>query len=284
MTYIVPNYFLEAQPNAVISSDALFTFAYTSNRTQKRIVVRNTTHVMILITGGSKTITSKDHEATLHSGDILLLTQGNYYMSEIVGDRGVYEALLVYFDDDFIMNFLAKYKLDVEVEEINNSVSFSSGKLLEALVSSYKLYLNQDLEQKNEIIKLKTEEILLHLLTKDKALFLSWLKAIKLSSKDRILHILEANLDLIETVEDMCKIARVSKQELRNSVKASSGMQPKAWLDKKRLEQSALLLKSSDDSISFIATTCGYSTLSWFGVQFKKVYGVTPKRYREERS
>jgi AraC-like DNA-binding protein len=282
MTYIVPNYFLEEQPNAVISSDSIFTFAYTSKRTQKCIAVRNTTHVMILITGGSKTITSKEHEMTLKVGDIVLLTQGNYYMSEIVGDHGVYEALLVYFEDDFIMNFIAKYKLDVNVEELNNVVDFSSGKLLEALVSSYKLYLNQDLEQQNEIIKLKTEEILLHLLTKDKPLFLSWLKAISLSSKDRVLHILEANLDLIESVEDMCKIARVSKQELRNRVKASSGMQPKAWLDNKRLEQSALLLKNSDESISAIATSCGYSTLSWFGVQFKKAYGVTPKVYREQ--
>ena len=282
MTYVVPNYFLEEQPNAVISSDALFTFAYSSNRNQKRIAVRNTTHVMILITGGSKTITSKEQETTLKVGDIVLLTQGNYFMSEIVGDRGVYEALLVYFDDDFILNFITKYKLDVHVDQMNSMVDFSSGKLLKALVSSYKLYLHQELEERNEIIKLKTEEIFLHLLTKDKALFLSWLKAISLSAKDRILHILESNLDLIESVDNMCKIARVSKQELRNKLKESTGMNPKEWLDSKRLEESALLLKNSDESIGAIATSCGYSTLSWFGVQFKKVYGVTPKVYREQ--
>jgi AraC-like DNA-binding protein len=237
---------------------------------------------MILITGGSKTITSKEQETTLQAGDIFLLAQGNYFMSEIVGDQGIYEALLVYFEDNFIMNFIAKYKIDIDVENTNNLVDFSSGELLKALVSSYRLYINQSLEQKNEIIKLKTEEILLHLLTKNKPLFLSWLKAISLSSKDRILHILEANLDLIESVEDMCKIARVSKHELRSSVKKSSGLQPKAWLDNKRLEKSVLLLRNSDDTISSIATACGYSTLSWFGVQFKKSYGVSPKVYREQ--
>jgi len=283
MTYLVPNYFLKENPNSIVSSDALFTFAYTSNRTQKRIAVRNTTPVMILITGGSKTITSNEQETTLHEGDILLLTQGNYYMSEIVGNRGLYEALLVYFEDDFVMNFIAKYKLDIEVENMNNLVSFSSGQLLQTLVSSYKLYIDKELEQQNEIIKLKTEEILLHLLSKDKPLFLSWLKAISLSSKDRVLHILEANLDLIESVDDMCKIAMVSKQELRTKIKASTGMQPKAWIDQKRLEKSALLLSKSDDSIGSIATSCGYSTLSWFGVQFKKAYGVTPKAYREQK-
>ncbi len=281
MTYIVPNYFLEEKPHAIISSDRLFTLAYSSRQNQEKIAVRNTTHVMILITGGSKTIRSKDRETTLQAGDILLLTQGNYIMSEIVGEQGAYEAFLVYFNDDFIMDFIAKYKIDLENEERNSMIEFSSGALLQPLVSSYKLYSNRNLEQQNEIIKLKTEEILLHLLTKDKALFVSWLRAISLSSKDRILHILEANLDLISDIEDMAKLARVSKQELRAKLKASTGMNPKEWLDHKRLEQSALLLRNSDESIGAIATSCGYATASWFGVQFKRVYGVTPKVYRE---
>jgi AraC-like DNA-binding protein len=282
MTYIVPNYFIEEKPHAVISSDALFTFVYISRRSKKVISVRNTTHVMILITGGSKVVRSNEREVNLKEGDIVLLTQGNYLMSEILGEQGEYNALLVYFNDDFVMNFIAKYKIDLEGEGVNNLITFSSGKLLQPLVSSYKLYINQELEQQNEIIKLKTEEILLHLLTKDKPLFVSWLRAISLSSKDRILHILEANLDLIKDVEDMAKLARVSKQELRAKLKASTGMNPKEWLDHKRLEQSALLLRNSDESIGAIATSCGYATASWFGVQFKRVYGVTPKVYREQ--
>jgi len=282
MTYLVPNYFLEEKPNTVISSDSLFSFVYTNHTGSKHISIRNTTHAMVLITSGSKTIISQAYDTTLRAGDILLLTQGNYYMSEIVGEQGPYEALLVYFEDAFIMDFIAKYKIDVDIENTNNFVFFSSGKLLHALVSSFKLYIHKNLEQQNEIIKLKTEEILLHLLTKDKPLFVSWLRAISLLAKDRVLHILESNLDLIENIDDMCKIARVSKQELRNKIKQSTHMQPKVWLDNKRLEKAALLLRNSDKNIGSIATTCGYSTLSWFGVQFKKAYGMTPKAYREQ--
>jgi YesN/AraC family two-component response regulator len=39
---------------------------------------------------------------------------------------------------------------------------------------------------------------------------------------------------------------------------------------------------SSNDSIGSIARTCGYSTVSWFGVQFKKAYGLSPKAYRKQ--
>jgi AraC-like DNA-binding protein len=282
MTYIVPNYFLEEQPNAVISSDALFTLAYSSRKNQDKISIRNTTNLMILLTSGKKRLTTHDDEIMLHEGDILFLTQGNYFMSEIVNDQGVYEAMMVYFDDGFVMDFIAKYVVELRQSSEKSVVSFSSDKLLKSLIDSFGLYINQDLKRQNEIVKLKTEEIFLHLLSQNPKDFAGFLKGISSSSKERVRHILEANLDLITSVENMCKIARVSKNELRVAMKNSFDMKPKEWLDSRRLEQASLLLKNTDETIASIATTCGYSTLSWFGVQFKKVYGVTPKRYREQ--
>lgn len=284
MTYIVPNYFLEEQPNAVISSDSLLTLTYSTKTSQDKISIRNTTHLMILLTKGKKKLTTDTEELLLHAGDILLLTQGKYLMSEVLSDEGIYEAMMVYFDDDFIINFIKKYQVPLGDCSKENIVSFTSDKLLKSLIDSYGLYINKDLERKNEIIKLKTEEIFLHLLSENKTLFCSFLKDISLSSKDRIRYILEANSDIIDTVEDMCKIVRVSKNELRTAMRKSFGLQPKAWLDSKRLEKASLLLKNSNETISSIATTCGYKTVSWFGVQFKKAYGLTPKVYREQNS
>jgi len=282
MTYIVPNYFLEEQPNAVISSDSLFTLAYSSRRSQGSISIRNTTHVMILLTTGQKKLMTNNKEIVLNEGDILFLTQGNYFMSEVLSQKGLYEAMMVYFDDAFVMDFIQKYAVELGGCTSQNVVSFSSDRLLKSLIDSYSLYINQDLKRQNEIIKLKTEEIFLHLLSQNSNIFCGFLKSISLSSKERIKYILEANLDLLESVDDMCKITRLSKNELRQKMQQIFQMQPKAWLDSKRLEQASLLLKNSDETIASIATTCGYSTLSWFGVQFKRAYGVTPKSYREQ--
>ena len=284
MTYIVPNYFLEEQPNAVISSDSLFTLTYSTKRSQDKIYIRNTTHVMILLTQGKKKLSMQDEVRLLQTGDILLLTQGNYFMSEVLSDEGIYEASLVYFDDGFIINFIKKYNIELNDCKENTVVSFSSDSLLKSLIDSLGLYMNKNLERQTEIIKLKTEEIFLHLLSENKASFCGFLKAISLTSKDRIRYILEANSDLIESVDDMCKLTRVSKSELRTAMKKSYGLQPKAWLDAKRLEQASLLLKNSTENISSIATTCGYATVSWFGVQFKKTYALSPKAYREQNS
>jgi len=282
MTYLVPNYFLEDQPHNVISSDSVFTLTYSSRKNQSNFMIRNTTHVMILLMEGSKRITYKENSFLLEEGSILLLSQGNYMMSEIISEDGKYEALMVYFDDAFVIDFCKKYDVNLELCEEESFVAFSSDKLLKSLMDSFELYINKELKNKNEILKLKTQELFLHLLSEEKNNFETFLKSIVNSSTHRVIHVLEANIDIIQSVEDMCSIARVSKNELRKEIEKYFSMSPKSWLDSKRLEQASFLLKTSDESIASIATTCGYSTLSWFGVQFKKFYGLTPKVYREQ--
>ncbi len=283
MTFIVPNYFLEKDSSRVITKDALFSMVYSTRKNNDRIAVRNTTHVMIFIIHGAKHLRSLDGEYHLQSGDVLLLTQGNYFMSEIVSLEGEYEAIMIYFDDDFIAEFVAKYQVSLEDLKSENIVVFSTSGLLKHLVDSFKLYMHQPSEKKSDIIKLKTQEIFLHLLEADKKRFSQFLYAITSTSRERIKHILEANIDMIESVEDMCRIARVSPSELRSATQSAFKLSPKAWLDDVRLAQATVMLKSTDKTISEIATTCGYASLSWFGVQFKKKYGCTPKMYREEK-
>ena len=281
MTFIVPNHFLEQHPSRVIASDVLFWVTYTSRKNNDNMTVRNTTHVMILLIKGRKNLKTYDAEYNLKAGDILLLTQGNYFMSELVSEDGAYEAILIYFDDSFIAEFNSKYEIDLDSTKSQDIAIFTSNALLKNLTNSYKLYMDQNLEKQSDIIKLKTQEIFLHLLELDKKNFCAYLYAVSSTAKERVKHILEANLDIIESVEDMCRIARVSKSELRAATQTSFNLKPKAWLDKKRLEQAVMLLSTTDKTISDIATTCGYATPSWFGVQFKKQYHCTPKAYRK---
>jgi len=282
MTVIVPNYFIDNEPHNVISSDDIFTVSYFSKKNTDNIAVRNVMHVMILLVEGSKHLQYKNTQKTLNAGDIFFLTQGNYFMREVLSHNGNYKSVMVCFDDTFVLDFIFKYKIDLTHSSKSSVVSFSSSAMLKTLMNSYVQYMHTSFEHKSAIVKLKTEEIFLHLLDENKSMFCSYLKEIAGSSKERVRYVLEANLDLIDSVDDMCKLTRLSKNELRSKMKNIFAMQPKEWLDAKRLEEASLLLKNSNDSISSIASTCGYSTLSWFGVQFKKAYGLSPKVYREQ--
>jgi len=282
MTFIVPNYFLDEKPNAIVSSDSFFTLAYSSRKTNEKILIRNTMHSMILVLNGTKKVSSTLTNFEVLAKDIFFLKQGNYIMSEIVDNQGAYEALLVYFDDDFMMRFINKYSINFNNAKKNEICAFSADRLLSSLIDSISLYIHQNVEQKNEILKLKVEEIFLHLLSEHKREFTAFLHAIKSTSKERIRYILEANIDMITSVEDMCKITRLSKGELRKETQKLFGLQPKAWFNQQRLEEASILLQNSDDSISSIAIKCGFATSSWFGVQFKKQFSLTPREYREQ--
>lgn len=111
---------------------------------------------------------------------------------------------------------------------------------------------------------------------------MSFLNQIVNTKPSRIKYILESNLDIINNVSDMCKLTRLSDSMLRKEMIRLYNQKPKQWLDKQRLKKAIVMLKNTNKSISDIATSCGYSTVSWFIIQFKKYYKTTPFSYREE--
>ena len=94
-------------------------------------------------------------------------------------------------------------------------------------------------------------------------------------------YITENSCD-INNIEDMCKLTRLNSKALRKEMQRLYSQNPKEWLDKKRLEKSVLMIKNTDKSISNIATSCGYASVSWFIIQFKKYYKITPLSFSEQ--
>lgn len=282
MTYIVPNYFLEENPSALIGSNGVFLLAYSSGSSQDSLVVHNTMHAMILLRKGQKQITHRQDTWTLDPGDILLLTQDNYIMSERIDSGGEYASMLIYFDDRFVLDFLEKYSVEIHSDCSKPLAVFRGDSLQASIVETIDFYAGTPLKMRHEILRLQLETVLLYLIGRDANRLETFFNKVVEKSPHRVMHILESNLDMIETVEDMCRIARVSRGRLRTEIARAADMTPKTWLDTRRLEKASLLLRSTRESIASIATTCGYSTVSWFGAQFKKYYGISPAEYRKK--
>lgn len=282
MRYLVPNCIVEEFPNMIISSDKNFIVAKISKTTKSKVTIHTLMHSMSFLEEGTKRVYFKEYEKVLNKGSIFFLAQGNYYMSDMLESESMCKSTAIYFDDKFILDFIGKYQIDLESYGTEVLVDFPSDKMLRHIMESYLFYVNSDIKHKSEILKLKTEEIFLYLLNVAKPTFCKFLKEITKSSKDRIRYVLESNIELINTVEDMCRVTRLNESQLRIEIQKIFTMSPKKWLDLKRLKYASYLLKNTQDSILSIATTCGYSTVSWFGVQFKKQYGMTPKVFRVE--
>ncbi|MBU3015017.1 AraC family transcriptional regulator [Poseidonibacter lekithochrous] len=280
MTYVVPNYFIENKYSNLLKIDNLLCLNYISKTKNSNVYARTTMHSMGIMLEGSKVIHLSNEDITIEKNDIFFLTQNNYYMSERVADDSKYKSLLVYFDDKFIFDFINKYNIKINIKNEQSIVkaSYKSDKLFENSVQTFQEYLKVDFNE--NLLKLKIEEMFLQAIKHNEKQMYSFFNSILATSQDRIKYILESNIDLIQTLDDMCSITRLSENKIRRYIKKEFNQTPKIWLDTKRLEKAVLLLNNTNKSISDISTTCGYSTVSWFISQFKKYHKQTPKEFR----
>ncbi|WP_167542999.1 helix-turn-helix transcriptional regulator [Aliarcobacter thereius] len=237
-------------------------------------------HTMIIPLVGQKIITTKKETIDINSSNICFLYQNNYFLSKRINNNSKYKSIILFFNDKFVLDFVKKYKIEIdkkaEIELFNfNYDSFDEIKINIKLIGNYLAK-----EFSKPLLKLKIEELFLLVLEKDEISLIYFFNKIMNTTRHRIKYILEANLDLIFTFEDICNITRETSAKIRKYFKDELNTTPKLWINQKRLEKASFLLKNTDDSITKIATSCGYSSVSWFILEFKRIYKFTPKEYR----
>lgn len=84
-------------------------------------------------------------------------------------------------------------------------------------------------------------------------------------------------------VAGIARLANLSSSRFYALCVAHFGMTPQQRLTQIRMNRAAGLLLSSNEKVETIATDCGYSTLFAFSKAFKKVFGVSPRSFRENR-
>ena len=219
MTYIVPNYFIENNYKNLIKIDKLWCLNYITKSQNDFVDARNTMHSMNILLQGSKIIHTKNKDITISINEILFLTQNNYYMSERMTNKSKYKSMIIYFDDKFIFEFVKKYKIDIQTKESKNliKVAYKQNIVFANSIESFQQYLENKFD--TNLLKLKIEEILLHTMRVNTKEFSSFLNAVISTSQDRLLYILESNIDVINSVHDMCVLLRLSPSQLRRDKK-----------------------------------------------------------------
>ena len=100
----------------------------------------------------------------------------------------------------------------------------------------------------------------------------------------RVLQIIDKEyMDETLTLQSVSDRLHVSASYLGPNIKKNAGDTFINLLIRKRMAVALNLLQSSDSRIAEIARRCGYSDQSYFGYCFKKFYGVSPAKLRQER-
>ena len=100
----------------------------------------------------------------------------------------------------------------------------------------------------------------------------------------RVLQIIDKEyMDEALTLQSVSDRLHVSASYLGPNIKKSAGDTFINLLIRKRMAVALNLLENSDSRIAEIARRCGYPDQSYFGYCFKKFYGLSPAKMRQER-
>ena len=277
MTVTIPNYLIETKEPTLIKLDEGLYIERMRTPTQK-VLVRSTMHGLTLIESGTKEIELNSEHYRIDKTHAIFFSQGNYFTNQNTAD---YRACTFFFDDNYFITLLKKYFISLQGRaKATAIISYENEENIKRLIDSIISTHTQKSLQKNTLLKLKVELLILEFHAAFPSQIEYFFQHILNTSNDRMRYILEANIDILESVSDMQNLLRMGSTSFHKQFQKQFGESPKVWLDKQRMKKAIFLLVSTDKSITEIASECHYATASWFIVQFKKYCKITPKEYR----
>ncbi|GAB4347109.1 MAG: AraC family transcriptional regulator [Leptolyngbyaceae cyanobacterium] len=99
-----------------------------------------------------------------------------------------------------------------------------------------------------------------------------------------VVDYIHAYLDRELALEELAAIAQLSPYHFCRSFKQSTGLTPHQYLIRQRVERAKLLLKEGKMGILEVALACGFTHQSHLNRHFKRLTGMTPKKFSQESS
>ncbi|CAH9049802.1 HTH-type transcriptional activator RhaR [Pseudoalteromonas sp. CIP111854] len=110
---------------------------------------------------------------------------------------------------------------------------------------------------------------------------LGWLTALQDRFLASVMLAIQSNLNKDWSVEELAKVAALSKSSLTNRFKRTTGLPPLIFLRQWRCLVAANLLISSNDPLKLIAASCGFQSDDVLIRNFRQFHHMTPIQYRK---
>ncbi len=93
---------------------------------------------------------------------------------------------------------------------------------------------------------------------------------------------LETHTDKPAHLDQLANLARMSQRSFLRAFRAATGVTPIAYLIQLRINRAAALLRSGTETVTEVAFRVGFTDSNYFSRQFRKLTGVSPRRYRQQ--
>lgn len=97
----------------------------------------------------------------------------------------------------------------------------------------------------------------------------------------KLLCELQKNYSASWSLEKMARFCNMGISSFRQNFRKFTKSSPIEYLLRLRINQAAILLKTSSEPLTRIAFACGFTDINYFSRQFKKYYNILPSQYRK---
>lgn len=281
----IPEYFNQNLKHNSIKIDDFAVVDYKVHKTNEKIYTVSNANFLIVVLTGEKHIQFSDVDLFVSEGQAAFITSGNYIMNQLVENQTKkYESMIFCLSNKMLSDFYLKYS-NLKNKFIQDKYKYFKCKKLdlsEFIVKETENLLNYftaDNLYIKDIVKLKIYEILLSIENENQFLF-KYIENNILDKSSKIQNFMENNFDkpikLCKFADEMC----MSLSTFKRHFKAEFNDTPKSWINNRRLEKAAFLIKSSTLSITDICFMVGFDNISHFISLFKQKFKHTPRQYK----
>jgi len=202
MTYVVPNYFKQNNYKNFSKIDNLYLLKYITKHKNDFVQVRTTMHSLVVLIEGAKIIHINNNDINVNNNELTLLSQNNYYISQRITKQNQYKSFIIYFDDNFIFDFIKKYKISINTNNTNEllKINYKKDLFLKNTIEQFIEFFDNSFDE--YLLKLKIEEIFLHINRINPNNLANFIKLILNTAQDRISFIIQSNIDITQSIED----------------------------------------------------------------------------------
>ncbi|SOE21639.1 Helix-turn-helix domain-containing protein [Spirosomataceae bacterium TFI 002] len=273
----------EIEPNQFesLKIQELTFVAYRSDFYPSRNEVFFEENAVIYVLEGKKRFSNPLEEVNVSKGDVVFIRRGFYLMSESIDES--YKSLVFFFDEKLIKDFVNQHLELFEKarkEQASTLLVLHGDETFGKFIASIFPYFKSKTKFLNHFLKLKLQELLLHLLAFDNSKhLLNVLKTIYLGEKEDLKYLMNNYYLKPLSMDELAKLSGRSLSTFKRDFKEQFSTSPATWIRNKRLDQAAFLLKNQSKSVAEVSEEIGFDSVSHFIKAFKERFGKTPSKY-----
>jgi AraC family transcriptional regulator, exoenzyme S synthesis regulatory protein ExsA len=211
----------------------------------------------------------------------VFIRRGYYLMQETIDSN--YRSLVFFFNEKLLKEFVGQHLELFEhispltTEIFDNLLVLEITESLDKFTESIFPYFTLETAYLNHFLRLKLQELLLHILEIDHSQqFKNILFSLYKGEKADLNYLMNSYYLKPFSLEELSRLSGRSLSAFKRDFQEEFNTSPALWIKHKRLEYAILQLEKTHKNVSEISMEIGYESVSHFIKAFKEKFGITP--------